>query len=230
MVDTAVQYWKPLRTWSVGFDADEFSAMPRCKWGGADPWPSGHHGVRRSRWRWLAAALPLASRLLIVAVDSTILLARRNCGGLLVALGWWCSGSRVGYVLVKLPREPRVKPVRGMCHADQTHGGHSEKVRDRAGLQSRRNWPARGVCCQSITENGHWRRDRGLDPGRRRDAAGSLPASRLSFALGRAGSAPGLHRGCCAGRCRRGSWHYAARGAASGRGLQVAGATSWVGW
>ena len=66
MVDTAVRYGQSVYSWGCGFDADEFSAMPSVHVGWALIVAIAVITVSRSRWRWLAAAYPVVTMLIVV--------------------------------------------------------------------------------------------------------------------------------------------------------------------
>jgi hypothetical protein len=66
MVDTAVQYGQSVYAWNGGFDADEFSAMPSVHIGWAVIVAIAVITVSRRRWRWLAAAYPMVTLLVVV--------------------------------------------------------------------------------------------------------------------------------------------------------------------
>src|SRR5215468_10653485 len=66
MVDTAVQYGQSVYAWNGGFDADEFSAMPSVHIGWAVIVAIAVITVSRHRWRWLAAAYPVVTLLVVV--------------------------------------------------------------------------------------------------------------------------------------------------------------------
>jgi PAP2 superfamily protein len=85
MVDTAVRYGQSVYSWSGGFDADEFSAMPSVHVGWALIVAIAVITVSRSRWRWLAAAYP-AVTLLVVVVTANHFWLDGVAAGLLVAL------------------------------------------------------------------------------------------------------------------------------------------------
>ncbi len=85
MVDTAVQYGQSVYAWNGGFDADEFSAMPSVHVGWAVIVAIAVITVSRNRWRWLAAAYP-ALTLLVVVVTANHFWLDGIAAGLLVAL------------------------------------------------------------------------------------------------------------------------------------------------
>ena len=66
LVDTAVRYGQSVYSWSGGFDADEFSAMPSVHVGWALIVAIAVITVSRRRWRWLAAAYPVMTLLVVV--------------------------------------------------------------------------------------------------------------------------------------------------------------------
>ena len=85
MVDTAVQYGQSVYAWSGGFDADEFSAMPSVHVGWAIIVAIAVITVSRRRWRWLAAAYPVLT-LLVVVVTANHFWLDGIAAGVLVAL------------------------------------------------------------------------------------------------------------------------------------------------
>jgi PAP2 superfamily len=85
MVDTAVRYGQSVYSWSGGFDADEFSAMPSVHVGWALIVAIAVITASRSRWRWLAVAYPLLT-LLSVTVTANHFWLDGIVAGLLVAL------------------------------------------------------------------------------------------------------------------------------------------------
>ena len=112
MVDTAVQYGQSVYSWSGGFDADEFSAMPSVHVGWALIVAVAIITVSRSRRRWLAAAYPVAT-LLVVAVTANHFWLDGAAAALLVAMV--LAGQRTvrGIRSGKSSEGPQVKPVRG---------------------------------------------------------------------------------------------------------------------
>jgi hypothetical protein len=112
MVDTAVQYGQSVYSWSGGFDADEFSAMPSVHVGWALIVAVAIITVSRSRWRWLAAAYPVAT-LLVVVVTANHFWLDGIAAALLVVLV--LAGQRTvrGIRSGKSSEGPQVKPVRG---------------------------------------------------------------------------------------------------------------------
>jgi hypothetical protein len=112
MVDTAVQYGQSVYAWNGGFDADEFSAMPSVHVGWALIVAIAVIAVSRSRWRWLAAAYPVTT-LLVVVVTANHFWLDGVAAALLVALV--LAGQRIvrGIHSGKSSEGPQVKPVRG---------------------------------------------------------------------------------------------------------------------
>jgi len=112
MVDTAVQYGQSVYSWSGGFDADEFSAMPSVHVGWALIVAVAIITVSRSQWRWLAAAYPVAT-LLVVVVTANHFWLDGIAAALLVALV--LAGQRTvrGIRSGKSSEGSQVKPVRG---------------------------------------------------------------------------------------------------------------------
>src|SRR6202161_3325414 len=84
LVDTAVKYGQSGYSWNGGFDADELSAMPSVHVGWALIVAFAVITVSRSRWRWLAAAYPLLT-LLVVVVTANHFWLDGIAAGLLVA-------------------------------------------------------------------------------------------------------------------------------------------------
>jgi len=112
MVDTAVQYGQSVYSWSGGFDADEFSAMPSVHVGWALIVAIAVITVSRSRWRWLAAAYPVAT-LLVVVVTANHFWLDGIAAAMLVALVLAGQRTARGIRSGKSSRGPQVKPVRG---------------------------------------------------------------------------------------------------------------------
>jgi hypothetical protein len=106
MVDTAVRYGQSVYSWNGGFDADEFSAMPSVHIGWALIVAIAVITVSRSRWRWLAAAYPVVTLLVVVVTANhfwldgivaallvvLVLVVQRMAGGL--RSGNACEGDR----------------------------------------------------------------------------------------------------------------------------------------
>src|SRR5438067_4691795 len=112
MVDTAVQYGQSVYAWSGGFDADEFSAMPSVHVGWALIVAIAVITVSRRRWRWLAAAYPVIT-LLVVVVTANHFWLDGIAAGLLVALILAGQRQARGLRSGKSSEGPQVKPVRG---------------------------------------------------------------------------------------------------------------------
>jgi hypothetical protein len=112
MVDTAVQYGQSVYAWSGGFDADEFSAMPSVHVGWAVIVAIAVITVSRNRWRWLAAAYPVLT-LLVVVVTANHFWLDGIAAGLLVALVLVVQRAARGLRSGKSSEGPQVKPVRG---------------------------------------------------------------------------------------------------------------------
>src|SRR2546429_3987911 len=112
MVDTAVQYGQSVYAWSGGFDADEFSAMPSVHVGWALIVAIAVITVSRNRWRWLAAAYPLLT-LLVVVVTANHFWLDGIAAGLLVILVLMVQRAARGLRSGKSSEGPQVKPVRG---------------------------------------------------------------------------------------------------------------------
>ena len=85
LVDTAVRYGQSVYSWHGGFDADEFSAMPSVHVGWALIVAVAVITASRSRWRWLAAAYPMLTTLVVVVTANHFWLDG-IVAGLLVAL------------------------------------------------------------------------------------------------------------------------------------------------
>jgi PAP2 superfamily len=112
MVDTAVRYGQSVYSWSGGFDADEFSAMPSVHVGWALIVAIAVITVSRRRWRWLAAAYPVIT-LLVVVVTANHFWLDGIAAGLLVALILIGQRTVRGLRSGKSSQEPQVRPVRG---------------------------------------------------------------------------------------------------------------------
>jgi hypothetical protein len=112
MVDTAFRYGQSVYSWSGGFDADEFSAMPSVHVGWALIVAIAVITVSRSRWRWLAAAYPVIT-LLVVVVTANHFWLDGVAAGLLVALILAGQRKARGIRSGKSSEGPQVKPVRG---------------------------------------------------------------------------------------------------------------------
>ena len=112
MVDTAVQYGQSVYAWNGGFDADEFSAMPSVHVGWAIIVAIAVITVSRRRWRWLAAAYPVLT-LLVVVVTANHFWLDGIAAGLLVALVLVVQRAARGLRSGKSSEGSQVKPVRG---------------------------------------------------------------------------------------------------------------------
>jgi PAP2 superfamily len=112
MVDTAVRYGQSVYSWSGGFDADEFSAMPSVHVGWALIVAIAVITTSRRRWRWLAAAYPVIT-LLVVVVTANHFWLDGIAAGLLVALILMGQRTVRGLRSGKSSEGPQVKPVRG---------------------------------------------------------------------------------------------------------------------
>jgi len=112
MVDTAVQYGQSVYAWSGGFDADEFSAMPSVHVGWAIIVAIAVITVSRRRWRWLAAAYPVLT-LLVVVVTANHFWLDGIVAGFLVVLVLVVQRIARGLRSGKSSEGPQVKPVRG---------------------------------------------------------------------------------------------------------------------
>src|SRR6476661_664673 len=112
MVDTAVQYGQSVYAWGGGFDADEFSAMPSVHVGWALIVAIAVITVSRSRWRWLAAAYPVVT-LLVVVVTANHFWLDGIAAGLLVVLVLVVQRAARGLRSGKSSEGPQVKSVRG---------------------------------------------------------------------------------------------------------------------
>ena len=112
MVDTAVRYGQSVYSWHGGFDADEFSAMPSVHVGWALIVAIAVITVSCSRWRWLAAAYPLLT-LLVVVVTANHFWLDGLAAGLLVALVMLVQRAARGLRSGKSSEGSQVKPVRG---------------------------------------------------------------------------------------------------------------------
>ena len=112
MVDTAVQYGQSVYAWNGGFDADEFSAMPSVHVGWALIVAIAVITVSRNRWRWLAAAYPVLT-LLVVVVTANHFWLDGIAAGLLVALVLMVQRAARGLRSGKSSEGAQVKTVRG---------------------------------------------------------------------------------------------------------------------
>jgi hypothetical protein len=112
MVDTAVQYGQSVYAWSGGFDADEFSAMPSVHVGWAVIVAIAAITVSRRRWRWLAAAYPVLT-MLVVVVTANHFWLDGIAAGALVALVLVVQRAARGLRSGKASEGPQVEPVRG---------------------------------------------------------------------------------------------------------------------
>jgi len=112
MVDTAVQYGQSVYAWNGGFDADEFSAMPSVHVGWAIIVAIAVITVSRRRWRWLAAAYPVLT-LLVVVVTANHFWLDGIAAGVLVALVLVVQRAARGLRSGKSSEGAQVKPVRG---------------------------------------------------------------------------------------------------------------------
>jgi hypothetical protein len=112
MVDTAVRYGQSVYSWSGGFDADEFSAMPSVHVGWALIVAIAAITVSRSRWRWLAAAYPVITLLVVVVTANHFWLDGAGAGLLVVLI---LAGQQAvrGIRSGKSSGGPQVEPVRG---------------------------------------------------------------------------------------------------------------------
>ena len=112
MVDTAVRYGQSVYSWHGGFDADEFSAMPSVHVGWALIVAIAVITVSRRRWRWLAAAYP-AVTLLVVVVTANHFWLDGIVAALLVALVLTGQRAARGIRSGKSSGGPQTEPVRG---------------------------------------------------------------------------------------------------------------------
>ena len=111
MVDTAVRYGQSVYSWHGGFDADEFSAMPSVHVGWALIVAIAVITVSRSRWRWLAAAYPVLTALVVVVTANHFWLDGIAAALLVVLV---LLAQRAGRRLRsgKSSEGPQVRPVR----------------------------------------------------------------------------------------------------------------------
>jgi len=112
MVDTAVRYGQSVYSWHGGFDADEFSAMPSVHAGWALIVAIAVVRVSRNRWRWLAAAYPVIT-LLVVVVTANHFWLDGIVAALLVALVLVAQHTAGRLRSGKSSEGPQVRPVRG---------------------------------------------------------------------------------------------------------------------
>ena len=112
LVDTAVRYGQSVYSWAGGFNADQYSAMPSVHVGWALIVAIAVITASRSRWRWLAAAYP-ALTLLVVVVTANHFWLDGIVAGLLVALVMLMQRMGRGLRSDKSSERPQVRPVRG---------------------------------------------------------------------------------------------------------------------
>jgi hypothetical protein len=112
MVDTAVRYGQSVYSWHGGFDADEFSAMPSVHVGWALIVAIAVITVSRNRWRWLAAAYPVAT-LLVVVVTANHFWLDGIVAALLVVPVLVAQQAARGLRSGKSSEGSQVRPVRG---------------------------------------------------------------------------------------------------------------------
>jgi hypothetical protein len=118
MVDTAVRYGQSVYSWNGGFDADEFSAMPSVHVGWALIVAIAVITVSRRRWRWLAAAYPAVTLLVVVVT----------------ANHFWLDGI-VAALLVALVLTGQ-RTARGICSGESSGGAQTEPVRGEISVRS----------------------------------------------------------------------------------------------
>jgi hypothetical protein len=118
MVDTAVRYGQSVYSWSGGFDADEFSAMPSVHVGWALIVAIAVIAVSRSRWRWLAAAYPVITLLVVVVT----------------ANHFWLDGVAAGLLVVLILAGQRA--VRGIRSGKSSGGPQAESVPGEMSMRS----------------------------------------------------------------------------------------------
>ena len=112
LVDTAIRYGQSVYSWNGGFDADEFSAMPSVHVGWALIVAIAVITVSRRRWRWLAAAYP-AVTLLVVVVTANHFWLDGIAAALLVALVLTGQRAARGIRSGKSSGGAQTEPVRG---------------------------------------------------------------------------------------------------------------------
>ncbi len=112
LTDTAVRYGQSVYSWSGGFDADEFSAMPSVHVGWALIVAIAVITVSRRRWRWLAAAYPVMT-LLVVVVTANHFWLDGIAAGLLVVVVLAGQRAARGIRSGKASPGPEAEPVRG---------------------------------------------------------------------------------------------------------------------
>ena len=112
MVDTAVRYGQSVYSWHGGFDADEFSAMPSVHVGWALIVAIAVITVSRNRWRWLAAAYPVIT-LLVVVVTANHFWLDGIVAALLVVMVLGMQRLVRGLRSGKSSGRAQVAPVRG---------------------------------------------------------------------------------------------------------------------
>jgi hypothetical protein len=118
MVDTAVRYGQSVYSWNGGFDADEFSAMPSVHVGWALIVAIAVITVSRRRWRWLAAAYPVITLLVVVVT----------------ANHFWLDGIAAA-VLVALVLAG-LRAARGMRSGKSSERVRAESVPDEMSMRS----------------------------------------------------------------------------------------------
>jgi hypothetical protein len=112
LVDTAARYGQSVYSWNGGFNADQYSAMPSVHVGWALIVAIAVITASRSRWRWLAAAYPALTLLVVVATANHFWLDG-IVAGLLVAMVMLMQRLGRGLRSGKSSERHQVRPVRG---------------------------------------------------------------------------------------------------------------------
>jgi hypothetical protein len=118
MVDTAMRYGQSVYSWNGGFDADEFSAMPSVHIGWALIVAIAVITVSRSRWRWLAAAYPVVTLLVVVVT----------------ANHFWLDGIVAALLVVLVLVVQRI--AGGLRSGNSSQGAQDEPVRGEMPVRS----------------------------------------------------------------------------------------------
>jgi hypothetical protein len=150
LVDTAVRYGQSVYSWSGGFNADQYSAMPSVHVGWALIVAIAVITASRSRWRWLAAGYP-ALTLLVVVVTANHFWLDGIVAALLVALVLAAqrTARRLGRLLLKREQEQWDHERHGRSRGDHVPAGaravRVDLRRRRADADRRAARGARGV-------------------------------------------------------------------------------------
>jgi hypothetical protein len=112
LVDTAIRYGQSVYSWDGGFNADQYSAMPSVHVGWALIVAIAVITASRSRWRWLAAAYP-ALTLLVVVVTANHFWLDGIVAGLLVVLVMLMQRLGRGLRSGRAPEKPQLERIPG---------------------------------------------------------------------------------------------------------------------